>query len=158
MKTYKILLGVAALAISSVLASCGGSDEELRLSGGAKGFTMDPKFAEFCTAYDALNIALNEMSEAGSTKESFEVVLKKSAALVDVAPQDIVDSVMTNDAILNAMDAAFAQRDYDQATITTDEGLRQEVQTLYAQEGLPELTTKYSKYLVKNCGVSTEGD
>jgi hypothetical protein len=98
------------------------------------------------------------MSEAGSTKESFEVVLKKSAALVDVAPQDIVDSVMTNDAILNAMDAAFAQRDYDQATITTDEGLRQEVQTLYAQEGLPELTTKYSKYLVKNCGVSTEGD
>jgi len=154
-----VLLLAAAILAPIALVSCGNDGgDELLLSGGAKDFTMDPKYAEFCAAYDQLNIALNEMSEAGSTKESFAVVLEKSATLLDVAPDEIVDAVATNDAILNAMNAAFAQRDYDQATITTDEGLRQEVQTLYAQEGLPEMTTKYSKYLVKNCGVSTEGN
>lgn len=153
-----LVLLVACVAAPIALVSCGNSGgDELLLSGEAKNFTMDPKFAEFCAAYDELNIALNDMSKAGSDQASFEVVLKKSAALVDVAPDDITDAVLTNDAILNAMNAAFAQRKYDQATITTDEGLRQEVQALYAQEGLPEMTTKYSKYLVKNCGVSTEG-
>lgn len=154
----KLLVLAAALVAPVALVACGNDSDKLLLSGGAKNFTMDPKYAEFCGAYDQLNIALNDMSKAGSTKESFEVVLKKSAALVEVAPDDIADAVLTNDAILNAMNAAFAQRDYDQATITTDEGLRQEVQTLYSQKGLPEMTTKYSEYLVKNCGVSTEGN
>lgn len=154
----KLLVLAAALVAPVALVACGNDGDKLLLSGGAKNFTMDPKYAEFCGAYDQLNIALNDMSKAGSTKESFEVVLKKSAALVEVAPDDIADAVLTNDAILNAMNAAFAQRDYDQATITTDEGLRQEVQTLYSQKGLPEMTTKYSEYLVKNCGVSTEGN
>jgi hypothetical protein len=149
---------IAALAMLFAVSSCGNDDDQLLLSGGAKDFVMDPAFAEFCGAYDELNTAINAMPAAGSDKESFAVVLEKSSALVDVAPEEILDSVMTNDAILNAMNAAFADRNYDQATISTDEGLRQEVQTLYAQEGLPELTTKYSEYLVKNCGVSTEGN
>lgn len=149
------MFAVATMVLS--LAACGKSDDKLLLSGGAKDFTMDPKYAEFCGAYDALNIALNDMSKAGSTKESFAVVLQKSKSLVELAPADILDSVRTNDAILNAMNKAFADRDYNQETISTDEGLRQEVQALYAQKGLPELTTEYSKYLVKNCGVSTEG-
>lgn len=153
----KFLFAALAIAAPVCLVSCTNDGEDLLLSGGAKNFTMDPKYTEFCAAYDNLNIALNDMSKAGSDQASFEVVLKKSAALVEVAPDDIADAVLTNDAILNAMNAAFAQRKYDQATITTDEGLRQEVQALYAQKGLPEMTTKYSKYLVKNCGVSTEG-
>jgi hypothetical protein len=56
------------------------------------------------------------------------------------------------------MNAAFAEREYDQATIATDEFLRQEVQALYAQKGLPEMTSTFSDYLVDNCGVSTEGN
>lgn len=153
-----LVLAVALVGPLAFVACSNDGKDELLLSGGAKGFTMDPKYADFCATYDRLNIAMSEMSKAGSTKDSFAVVLKESAALVDVAPDDIADAVLTNDAILNAMNNAFAQRDYDQATITTDEDLRQEVQALYAQKGLPEMTTKYSKYLVKNCGVSTDGN
>lgn len=138
--------------------ACGKGGEKLSLSGGAKNFTMDPKYVEFCGAYDALTVALNDLSEVGSTEESLKVVLQKSKALVDVAPDDILDAVQTNDAILNAMNSAFAERGYDQATISTDESLRQEVQTLYAQDGLPEMTSKYAQYLVTNCGVSTDGE
>ena len=119
---------------------------------------MDQKFTEFCAAYDELNLAMNAMSDRGTTKETFAVVLEKSKALVEASPDDIADAVLSNDAILNAMNQAFAERGYDEEKISADEGLRQEVQRLYAQEGLPELTSKYADYLVTNCGVSVEAD
>lgn len=136
------------------LAACAKDQKELRLSGGVDNFTMDPKYASFCDAYDELNIALNDMTERGTNEETFAVVLERSKTLVDLAPDDIADAVLSNDAILNAMNQAFSERDYDEEKISADEGLRQEVQQLYAQDGLPELTSKYADYLVDNCGVS----
>lgn len=153
-----LITALVALAAPLVLASCANDDEKLALSGGAKDFVMDPKYTEFCAAYDQLNIALNDMNDVGTNKESFGVVLEKSAALVEIAPDDIVDAVLTNDAILNAMNKAFADRNYDEEAISQDDTLRQEIQVLYAQEGLPEMTSKYADYLVDNCGVSTEGN
>lgn len=152
-----VLVALSAVALgATALVGCGSSDkQELRLSGGAKNFTMDPKFETFCAAYDSLTLSLNDMAASGASKEAFDKILKDSKALVDASPDDIVDSVVTNDAILNAMNKAFADRKYDQEKIDTDETLRQEVQALYAQDGLAELTTKYADYLVKNCGVST---
>lgn len=149
-----------ALAIAAALgfSACSKDSEDLRLSGGAENFVMDPKFAEFCAAYDELNLAMNDMSEIGTTKATFGVVLQKSKALVEASPDDIADAVLSNDAILNAMNQAFAERGYDEKKISADEGLRQEVQRLYSQDGLPELTSKYADYLVTNCGVSVEAE
>lgn len=154
-RRYVLVLSVVAIF---GFAACSNDDKELRLSGGVENFTIDPKFTKFCAAYDDLNIALNDMTERGTNKETFAVVLAKSKALVDLAPDDIVESIITNDAILNAMNQAFADRDYDEEKISTDEGLRQEVRQLYAQDGLPELTSQYADYLVKNCGVSVDGN
>ena len=154
----KIVPVALAILVVVGLGACSNDDKDLRLSGSVDNFTMDPKFAEFCAAYDDLNIALNDMNERGTNKETFTIVLGKSKALVDLAPDDIADAVLSNDAILNAMNQAFSERDYDEEKISADEGLRQEVQQLYAQEGLPELTSKYAEYLVKNCGVSVEGN
>ena len=153
------LIPLALLIASAVgLSACSNDSDELRLSGGVKDFVMDQKFTEFCAAYDELNLAMNDMSDRGTTKETFAVVLEKSKALVEASPDDIADAVLSNDAILNAMNQAFAERGYDEEKISADEGLRQEVQRLYAQEGLPELTSKYADYLVTNCGVSVEAD
>ena len=146
------------LALSVGLGACSDDEKTLRLSGGVEDFIIQPEFQEFCDAYDSLNIALNEMSKQGSTKESFESVLERSGALVAAAPDEIAAAVLSNDAILNAMNKAFADRNYDAEKIAADEGLRQEVRVLYSQDGLAELTTEFSKYLVKNCGVSTEGN
>lgn len=149
----------AALLVSLVVAlgACtADKDEELRLSGGVENFTIQPEYEKFCAAYDSLNIALNEMSKTGSTKENFAVVIEKSKALVEASPEDIASAVLSNDAILNAMNKAFEDRGYDEEKISEDEGLRQEVQALYSRDGLAELTTQFADYLVKNCGVSTE--
>jgi len=140
----------------AVLSGCSKDEKELRLSGGVSNFTIDPEFKGFCAAYDELNIALNDLTEIGTSKETFGVVLEKSRTLVDIAPDDISDAVLSNDAILNAMNQAFSDRGYDREKIDADESLRLEVQQLYSQKGLPELTTKYADYLVKNCGVSVE--
>lgn len=153
------ILVPSLVALSVGLGACSSDEkEELRLSGGVENFTIQPAYQEFCSAYDSLNIALNEMSVQGTTKDSFGVVLEKSKGLVDASPDDIVDAVLSNDAVLNAMNNAFSDRDYDQAKISEDEGLRQEVQALYSQDGLAELTSRFADYLVKNCGVSTEGN
>ena len=150
-----ILLSIVATV---VVTACSNDDKELRLSGSVDNFTMEEKYVEFCSAYDDLNLALNDMSERGTTKETFDAVLDKSKALVAAAPGDIEDAVVSNDAILNAMSNAFAERGYDPEKISADEGLRQEVQTLYAQDGLADLASDYADYLVKNCGVSVEGN
>lgn len=142
----------------AILSGCASDEKELRLSGGIDSFTIDPKFKDFCAAYDDLNLALNEMNEIGTSKETFGIVLEKSSALVDLSPDDIADAVLSNDAILNAMNQAFSDRGYDREKIDADEGLRREVQQLYAQEGVPELASKYADYLVKNCGVSVEAE
>ena len=150
-------LALSLLALSIGLGACSSNDdEELRLSGGVDNFAIQPEYQEFCTTYDSLTIALNEMSDNGTTKENFAVVLEKSKALVAASPDDIADAVLSNDAILNAMNKAFADRNFDASKISEDEGLRQEVQALYAREGVAELTTSFANYLVKNCGVSTE--
>ena len=146
-----VLVGVAALA------SCGSGGDKLALSGSAKNFTMDPKFADFCATYDKLNIALDDMAKNGSTKEAFAAVLQRSKALVDASPTEIQSAVESNDAILNAMDNAFAKHNYDQKKISADETMKKQVQALYEQPGLAELAAKYADYLVKNCGISTEG-
>jgi hypothetical protein len=127
------------------------------MSGSAKNFTMDPKYTEFCTAYDNLNLALDDMSKTGSTKAAFAAVLTKSKELVNVSPSEIEAAVTSNDAILNALNNAFAQHDYDEEKINSDETLKKQIQALYQQEGLPELATQYADYLVKNCGISTAG-
>ena len=152
-------LAWSIVAVSIGLGACSsGGDEELRLSGGIENFTIQPEYDEFCSAYDSLNVALNEMAATGSTKENFAIVLDKSKVLVEASPDDIADAVLSNDAVLNAMNQAFADRDYDESKIREDEGLRQEVQALYSRDGLAELTTRFADYLVKNCGVSTEGN
>ena len=79
----------AALLVSLVVAlgACtADKDEELPLSGGVENFTIQPEYEKFCAAYDSLNIALNEMSKTGSTKENFAVVIEKSKALVEASP------------------------------------------------------------------------
>jgi hypothetical protein len=155
MKQRFFFLALSIIPVA-LLSACASDEKELRLSGGADNFTIDPKFKDFCAAYDDLNLALNDMTEIGTTKETFKIVLEKSSALVDASPDDIADAVLSNDAILNAMNQAFSDRGYDREKIDADESLRQEVQQLYAQEGLPELASKYADYLVKNCGVSVE--
>lgn len=155
---HRFVTVALSLACVTLVAACSNDSEDLRLSGGVENFVMDPKFTEFCAAYDELNVAINDMSDLGTTKATFSVVIQKSKALVEASPDDIADAVLSNDAILNAMNQAFAERDYDDEKISADEGLRQQVQQLYAQDGLPELTSKYADYLVKNCGVSVEGD
>lgn len=152
------VLSVAALLVGiASLASCGSGSDKLALSGSAKNFTMDPKYTEFCTAYDNLNLALNDMSQTGSTKAAFAAVLAKSKELVNVSPSEIEAAVASNDAILNALNNAFSQHNYDEEKINSDETLKKQIQALYQQEGLPELATQYADYLVKNCGISTDG-
>lgn len=153
MNRHCVFLPLSIAAIIG-LAACSNDEKELRLSGGVDNFVIDPKYTAFCSAYDDLNIALNEMTESGTNKETFAAVLAKSKVLVDLSPDDVADAVLSNDAILNAMNQAFAERDYDEEKIVADDGLRLEVQQLYAQDGLPEMTSKYANYLVENCGVS----
>jgi len=153
----RVLSAALVLVGISALASCGSSGDKLALSGSAKNFKMDPKYVEFCATYDKLNIALDDMAKTGSTKEAFATALARSKALVAVSPTEIQPAVESNDAILNAMDNAFAQHNYDQKKINADETLKKQVQALYQQPGLAELAAKYADYLVKNCGISTDG-
>lgn len=155
-RRYVTLL-LSFVVLSGGLGACSsGGDEKLRLSGSADNFVIQPAYREFCAAYDSLNLALNEMSDKGATKENFAAVIEKSRALVVVSPDDIADAVLSNDALLNAMNKAFADRNFDEEKIGEDEGLRQEVQALYSREGFAELASRFASYLVKNCGVSTE--
>lgn len=157
-KFVSLALVVASAIGFSACSNDSNDSDDLRLSGGVEDFVIDQKYTEFCAAYDELNVAINDMSDLGSTKATFGIVLEKSKALVEASPDDIADAVLSNDAILNAMNQAFAERGYDEEKISADEGLRQEVQRLYAQDGLPELTSKYADYLVTNCGVSVEAE
>ena len=153
----RVFFVVATLIGVASLTSCGSGSDKLALSGSAKNFTMDPKYTEFCTAYDNLSIALDSIAKSGTTKESFAEVLRKSQKLVDVAPQDIADAVLSNDAILNTMDHVYSTHGYDEKNVSADTEVKKEVETLYSQPSVIELGTKYSKYVVKNCGVSTTG-
>ena len=148
---------VVTLAGTALFAGCGSKSDKLAMSGSAKNFTMDPKYKEFCSAYDSLNLSLDALAKEGSTKAAFADVLAKSKQLVDIAPTDIQSAVASNDAILNAMNNVFSQHNYDEKKVTSDEEVKKQIQALYAQEGLADLATKYADYLIKNCGISTAG-
>lgn len=154
-------LRVLALSVvlggTALVAGCGSKSDTLAMSGSAKNFTMDPKYTEFCGAYDSLNLSLDALAKAGSSKEAFADVLAKSNQLVDIAPTDIQSAVASNDAILNAMNNVFSQHNYDEKKVSSDEEVKKQIQALYQQEGLADLATKYADYLIKNCGISTAG-
>lgn len=153
----RVLAAVLAISGTTLFAACGAKSDSLALSGSAKNFKMDPKFSEFCGAYDSLNLSLDALAKAGSTKAAFADVLAKSKALVEVAPTEIQSAVASNDAILHAMDNVFSQHDYDEKKVTSDEEVKKQIQALYQQDGLAALASKYADYLIKNCGISTSG-
>lgn len=153
----RLLALTIAVGGSALFAGCGSKSDTLAMSGSAKNFTMDPKYKEFCGAYDTLNLSLDVLAKEGSSKEAFADVLAKSKKLVDIAPADVQAAVASNDAILNAMNHVFSQHNYDEKKVTSDEEVKKQIQALYSQEGLADLATKYADYLIKNCGISTAG-
>ena len=94
----RLLALTIAVGGSALFAGCGSKSDTLAMSGSAKNFTMDPKYKEFCGAYDTLNLSLDALAKEGSSKAAFADVLAKSKQLVDIAPADVQAAVASNDA------------------------------------------------------------